>query len=242
MKTRITKPLHQFQQVKADNLNDNLVNIVEEYNGGLDGQNMPVEGVTVEHLKSADVIVSNANSTFSTMNGVVQDYNQVSNWNVVEGGLDVWTPRGSVDLDTADWSRGWNQLRTVTNFEDTSLSFDASEGMITGCAVIDFHHGVDRIKAIVESGPAFSVFRGHDWWSEWGVFVNNVLVAQTGKIYPRRITTQLPFKVAVGTQNVTIDLKWKTNNGWEDTIPWVDDPVTAFDVFGVTIWAREVKR
>jgi len=242
MKTRITKPLHQFQQVKSENLNDNIVEAIEEYNGGLNGQNMPVKGILETHIKDPSSSSVSTNSTFSEMNGTVQDYNQTTNWNVAEGGTDVWTPRGSVFLDTSDWSRGWNLLSTVNNFSDTILQFDSSEGMLTGCAVIDFHHGIDRVRYTPPQGSAFSTFRGYGWWTEWGLFVNDVLIAQTGYIYPRRCTAQLPFKVAVGTQHVKIDLRWKTNIGWDEIGGYDDDPSTNLDIFGATIWAREVKR
>ena len=239
MKTRITRPIHQFQQAKSENLNENLTNILEEYNGGLDGQNMPVETLTVDHLNSPSTdSLSGVYSNFVSMNGVVQDYHQVSNWNVAEGGTDVWTPRGTHDLSLSDWSRGWNSLTIVDNFDDTKLSIDTVDGMLVGCVVVDFHHGVDRVRT--EGG--FTIFSGYQWWSEWGVFVNGTLVAQTGYIYPRRATIQLPFKVPVGSKKAEIEVKWKTITGLEDTSFYLDIPDTDLDVFGCTIWAREVRR
>ena len=64
----------------------------------------------------------------------------------------------------------------------TFLDFDAKEGMLTGCAVIDFHHGVDRI-VYQSDETTFRIFFGSDWWTGWGVFVNDTLVGLPTSVY-----------------------------------------------------------
>jgi hypothetical protein len=45
MKTFTDKPLHQFDQVKYDNIACNLDKHLDQFNGGLDSNNLPVESI-----------------------------------------------------------------------------------------------------------------------------------------------------------------------------------------------------
>ena len=86
--------------------------------------------------------------------------------------------------------------------------------------------------------------RGNDWYSEIQVYVNNVVVASTGKIMPRRHSTQIPFAVATGTQPVTIDVRVKINNWYVAGGPgasgtWI---ATDFKIFSANIWCRNQYR
>ncbi len=256
MKARTNIPAHKFQQTKSENLNDNLISVLQEYNGGLDGQNMPVEAITADHFVDATTSRSLVGiCEYSEYIGTLQSYYQKKLWNVSETALDIWTPVESIQLNSVSWTRGWNRLSAFGTFSDLDLNFNADEGMLTGCAVVDFHRGTDMVY-INDGGAAIWVLAGSELTMEWGVFVNNILIAQTGKIYPGRETVQLPFKIPTGSQNITVDIRWRTLNYIVDDDEFdpegqaalfvysgsTSEMTTPLDVFGATIWCRSVKR
>ena len=113
--------------------------------------------------------------------------------------------------------------------------------MLVGCATIDWAHGTDMM--LCGSGDPvinFSGTRGNDWKSEWGVFVNDVLVARTGEIPPKRHTSSIPFSIPCGSQNIKVDVRW---------ISIISDYATTgkphgsvFEVYSAEIWCRNVIR
>ena len=157
----------------------------------------------------------------------------------------MWEPIASIDLPTANWSSGWNKLVDYGSMDYTFLEFDAQEGMLTGEAISDFHHGVDRI--VYQSGSGgdevtIRVFFGFDWNTQWGVFVNDVLVAQTSTIFARRITATIPFKVPCGSQKVKIELKWKATTSDAIGTAYQGNPSRPIDIYGAEIMCRNTKR
>ena len=239
MKARTKVQTHRFQQVKPENLNNNIIECIDQYNGGLSSENMPNKGITVSHIETPTITQSAGTVTTAHSNGALHSYHQVKRWNMNEGGTDEWTPVESIDLVTEPWTPAWNKLQDFGTMSDLELTFESEEAMLTGCAVIDFHHGTNRIR--YDAG--ISAFYGNHWHTEWAVFVNGVKIAETGKIYPRRHTAQIPFKVPVGSGNVTIDVRFKTithTNGATLAL-YMGQLETPLDIFGVTIWAKETK-
>ena len=242
MKTYTDIPLAQNQAAKPENLNNNFEKYLNEFNGNLNGNNMPVYAVQDDHIEGAHPApgFSGAISGFYA-NLQSQGYYRKRRSSSFEGGTDVWTPILSLDLKTDDWSKGWNRLNYFSGFSQFEVSFDATEGMLVGCAIIDWQHGTDMLLASTGDPPInFSSTRGHDWTSEWGVFVNDVLVARTGEIPPKRHTTQLPFSIPCGSQNIKIDVRW---------ISTISDYATSgqphgseFSIFSAEIWCRNVYR
>ena len=240
-KTYDKRPAFRFQQTKPENLNDNLDNTLAEVNGNLNSNNFPVGKLTFDNFAdpTSSDSVSNGNRNL-TYDAATQNYHRVKRWNVAEAGLDVWEPVTSIDLQTANWSSGWNKLVDYGSMDYTFLDFDAKEGMLTGCAVIDFHHGVDRIG--YSQDPVIRTFFGFEWWTGWGVFVNDTLVAETSNIYARRITCNIPFKVPVGSQKVKIDLRWRAKTSDAVGTAYNGNPSRPLDIFGAEIWVRNTKR
>ena len=242
-KTFTDKPLHQFDQVKYDNVSWNLDKHLDQFNGGLDSNNLPVASVGEAKL----VEPSPAGSTYSgpvTQWGYTmpsQAYYFTRRAQSSEGGGDIWTPLFEIDLDQDTWSAGFNKLVDLdNNFINFPLLFNAKEGMLVGCATIDWEHGNQVFNVNVGGDPPVNAprGRGNEWWSEWAVFVNNVLVARTGEIFPRRHTTQLPFAVACGSQPVQIDVRCKINTWRVSGSPNLDTTSMPFKLFGATIWTR----
>jgi hypothetical protein len=242
MKTFTDLPIEQNGMVKPQILNNNIQKYINEWNGNLNGNNLPVYSVETTHvsLGDPDTIISGAVSG-AKCPLTTQGYFWKRRSSSFEGGTDVWTPILTLDLKTDDWSKGWNRLSYYSGFEQFDLNFDAREGMLNGCAIIDWQHGTDTL--LCQSGDPvinFSGTRGHDWISEWGVFVNNVLVARTGQIPPKRHTTELPFSIPCGSQNINIDVRWiSTISDYSTTgTPHGSE----FLVFSAELWVRNTVR
>ena len=240
-KTFTDKPLHQFDQVKTDNITTNLDKYLDEVNGGLDANNLPVLSIDETKLKEPTIpqpgtsgLISKDSAAFPS-----QAYYFTKRRTVEEGSNTIWEPILSVDLDQDTWSAGFNKLADLdSNWQNFPLQFEAREGMLVGCAVIDWEHGNNVFNVDDGGGNIVPRGRGNDWWTEWAVYVNNILVVRSGFIYPRRHTTQLPFAVACGSQPVQIDCRVKINTWRASGSPSSATTSTDFKVFSAQIWTR----
>jgi hypothetical protein len=240
MKTWKEIPLNPEGAVQPASFNFNLGKSLNEFNGNMNGNNLPVHSVTSLNLQKpvAGTITSGAVDGFNTVmpsqayHSIKRDYRNT-------GGGDIWTPLVSLDLNADNWNKGWNKLSDNSNFTDCYLQFDAREGALIGCATIDYSHGTDMIR-VTSGGITVNTSVGFGWWSEWAVFVNDVMVARTGQIPPRRITVQLPFNVPIGSQPAKVDVRWMSNVSKE---LGVDNSFgTTFDIFSATCWTRNQYR
>jgi hypothetical protein len=241
-KTYPELPVVPLQQAKTSVFNTNIEKYLGEFNGNLDGNNMPVEALTHSHLAlpvlPQDDYSSGGVYKISSRTPTQSYYDsRCYSWE----SSDIWTPLASIDLSSDNWRRGWNKLEDYSPFTNVPLEFVAREGMLVGAATIDWHHGINRVLAS-DGDTTFTVWTGGNWWTEWGVFVNNLLVARSGEIYPRRHTTSLPFSVPVGSNPVRIDVRFIANTYADRNDLLLTDPSTLFDVFGVGIWARNQYR
>ena len=246
-KTFTDVPIHQFDQVKTSNITKNLEHHLQEFNGKLDSNNMPMESVFEGKMVGGTVPLSDSSGavTKTSARFPSQAYYFTRRSNT-EASQDIYTPTTVIDLDTGTWGAGFNKLNVLdSNFNNHALNFDATEGMLVGCATIDWEHGnqVFNSKASEDPLTFTALGQGFGWWTEWAVFVNNVLVARSGEMYPKRHTTQLPFAVACGSQNIEIDVRcqintWKANENPSGVLPTSSD----FYIFSATIWARNQYR
>lgn len=242
MKKFPIKLQEDYTQVTPETFNDNLQHYVQEYNGGLDSQNMPVSGLSFRKFKAVQTTdLSTANyykwkAAFET-----QAYYETRK--TVNPESAIWyEPIVELDLKTYSWGKGWNPLPAAGNLEDIVIQDQMKEGMLNGCARINFKHGYNVVS--YQSGETvLHAEVGFDWWTKWGVFVNGVLVAESDEIYPRGENVVIPFSVPVGSQQVTIEIKWKTiTTNALSTPSYTDDPTTDLEIWGIGIWARNTYR
>lgn len=225
----------QNQQVKSETFNKNLEKYLGEFNGNLNGNNLPVDAITKTQLAfhtvpEADVSSGGIERTSSrtATQGYYDSYR--ASW----ASSDIWTPLTSIDLSSDNWRRGWNRLDSFSGWETLPMPFTSREGMLVGCATIDWHHGINRITY-----DNFGTYwTGYQWWTEWGVFVNNVLVARSGYIMPRRHTTSLPFSIPVGSQEIKVDVRFIANNTRDTVHSSTSDVSTKLDIFSAEVWVR----
>ena len=230
-----------YDQVKPENINDNTRAVIGEYNGRLDGQNFPVD--TIDKLKFAPPTLtsqSTANVYGFKHEGQTQDYHFVRRWNTYEQGQDIHRPLVTFDLQNNSWSSGWNNISDIdAAFNDLVLEFEAKSGTLNGCFDIDFRHGTDMILNHQSTATIWS----NDWWSRWGLFCNDILIAETGRVYPRLQNLSIPFKIFVGTQPVRLELKWQTiNTSPNQELNIIATPESYMEIYGASIWACNTKR
>jgi hypothetical protein len=227
------------QAVRPDSFNKNLEKYLGEFNGNLNGNNLPVDGITEDHFvfhTVPETDVSGGGIERTSSRTATQAY--YDSYRASWASSDIWTPLTSIDLSNDNWRRGWNRLDSFSGWETLPMPFTAREGMLVGCATIDWHHGINRITY-----DTFGTYwTGYQWWTEWGVFVNNVLVARSGWIMPRRHTTSLPFSIPVGSQEINIDVRFIANNTRDTIHQATSDVSTKLDIFSAEVWARNVYR
>lgn len=230
-----------LDQVKPENINDNTRMVVGEYNGKVDGQNFPV--ATIDKLKMAPSVKTDTAASdvkrFKFI-GQTQNYFFVRRWNTFEGGLNIHLPVYTFDLQNSSWSSGWNNLTDIhSDFNKFVLEFNTESGTLHGCFDINFRHGMD---VLADSNPVNVPF-GYDWYSRWGIFCNDVLIAETGRVYPRLQNLTVPFKLFVGSQPVRLDLRWQTiTTNPKDELGVDTHPTSRMEIYGASIWACNTKR
>lgn len=243
MKTYTNRPIEQFDAVKPETINDNLDDTLDQLNGNLDANNLPVASVVEGNLvKSRLVSAETGDVEKFSVEYPTQGYHSCKRWGWdgnVPGSYGQH-PDATLDLKNNAWRRGFNSLTELGNYDDFYLDFNAKQGMLVGQAVIDWEHGTN-VFAISALGDA-KIAYGQSQWSEWGVFVNNILVARTGYIYPRRHTTCIPFSIPIGSQSVRIEVKFVTNTGGIVGAAPLDNNPTPLYVFGAEIVCRNTYR
>jgi hypothetical protein len=247
-KTFTQIPIHTYQAVKPETLNENIDKYLSSFNGTLDGHNMPIDTTREQHFiapndggfSDATANVLKSGTTYPT-----QAYYKTRRSSSFEEPLDVWTPVATINLDTGTWNKGFNILTEIPDWETFPLTFEAKEGMLTGTATIDWEHGTQVFQVPIDvDGDTIFVnrSRGFEWWTEWGVFVNNILVARSGQIYPRRHTTALPFSVPCGAQQITIDVRFITLTSRPAGSPNFTVDSSEFHIFSAEIFCRNTYR
>jgi len=230
----------RFDQVKPESINDNTRETIGVYNGRLDGQNMPVGGIDNTKFVPCDVTDNSTLNLYAfTWTGQTQDYYFIRRWQDLESVIDgIHKPLVYFDLQTEDWSSGWNNLTEVdTTFEEFVLTFQSQAGTLNGCFDINFRHGCD-----VDTVSLTVYVTGEEWWTRWGLFCNDVLIAETGRVYPRLESLSIPFSISVGTQPIKLELKWQTVNTDVKPAAGASEPFSKLEIYGASIWACNTKR
>lgn len=198
----------RFNQVKPENINDNTRAVIDQYNGRMDAQNMPTSLIDQDKFVAPTAFEGvTINCRKTDWQGQTQSYYRVRRFNVTEAGFNYTLPDKQVNLNSLDWSSGWNNLTGIHNdYQNFFLEFTSNEGSLNGCMDINFRRGTDLVTP--GSGGVSEV--GKDHWIQWGLFVNDTLVCDTGRVFPRLENLCVPFKILCGTQQIRMEIKYKT--------------------------------
>jgi hypothetical protein len=246
-RTYTTRTLLPLGQAKEEDFNSEVMGAIQEFNGQLDGHQLPLNQITNAHLKQpvSSVQYLNYDGTYSSYM-TTQSYHQTEHT--------VGQTFARLEFNNTLWNgpNAWIRLRDVlvddnVNIGGAQLTFNALEGMLVGCAVIDFFFDAGEYKFTNEVGSQFRLI-GYDepYTIEWGVFIDDVCVSQSGLIWPRRMTLNLPFNAPVSSKLCKIDIRFKIN--FKDNL--VESTQSGYEVYrqqgmqynGGNLWVRNQYR
>jgi hypothetical protein len=188
--------------VFAEPVSDEINQAVAELNGGLDGNNMPLESVTRTRVVPG---------VKTTITGPPEQEDRVF---ASQAYYISDSCNGNETINKDDWQMGWNKFEVLTGTGKTGfvLDFEAVEGMVKGEACIDFEHRQSYFlfEYRVENVSTIAALVKDQHTGELGVFINDVLVARTGPLWIAcgRHSYVIPFAAPVASGPVHIDVRW----------------------------------
>jgi hypothetical protein len=208
-------------QAKEEDFNSEIMGSVQELNGQLDAHQLPLQQITAAKIKQpvSSIQYASIDGTYTSYM-TTQSYSQTEH--IIQSNV-----LARLEYDNRLWNgpSAWIRLRDVLldDFVDVGgaqLTFNALEGMLVGCAVIDFFFDPGEYK-YTTSEPALTAYRligyDNDYSIEWGVFIDDVCVSQSGSIWPRRMTLNLPFNAPTSSKLCKIDIRFKIS--FRDNLP-----------------------
>jgi hypothetical protein len=211
-RTYTTKSILPGGQVKDDDFNSEVQSSLQEFNGSLDQHQLPLHSIS--HTNLAQPTKS---TTYLSQNGTYSCYMTTQSYHETQ-----FTPnQTAVEMiwdDTLYSGYSWIKLQDLeieklvspASTGGAELIFNSLEGMIAGCAVIDFTWFAGGLHKQVFDPAAESWSQyGLNSTIEWGVFVDDVLVSKSGAIWPRRMTLNLPFNSPVSSKPLKVDIRFR---------------------------------
>jgi hypothetical protein len=204
-------------QAKEEDFNSEIQVPLQEFNGQLDGHQLPLQQVTATHLAQpvVDQTYYNADGTYSSYMST-QSYHQSES-------LTWITPVQLVATNQLYYGNAWVklsdiQIQTNNASSGAQVTFDALEGMLVGNAVIDFTYfpGEANVRVTNPDDPLGTALNariaiGKDYPIQWAVFIDDVLVSVSGLIWPKRYTLDLPFSAPCSSKPVVIDIRFNAS-------------------------------
>jgi len=171
--------------ITPDQINKEVAGLSEQYNRNLDSHNLPT--VLITGNKFIDRELSNEGSVYLKSTGSFSDW-----YSAYDKGADDFTPQYSKNLRTNTLDMEWNKLSDDN--PESLLDFqNLKEGIIVGKAVVDWER-----RASSDEDRYF--------WVAFGVFLDGVLISESGRLWPRRYTLSLPFYCECPTSNEWVSI------------------------------------
>ena len=260
----------------SDDINNEMNTDTSEFNGLLDQNQTPLAAVVASKFLPPEVVVE-YDGVFAGYpeHKIAHTYMQSQSYHVSEfcgENTNPQPPPGTPPPYTIfsplEWTLGWIKLTSKRLTYDGSksqpvgsaINFEAKEGMLVGEIMFDADWR-QSFKVSYYNNPPFQQTPQPQVWFlydatmiEVGVFVNDTLVATTDQqSLGGRYTFVLPFSVPIGTQSVTVDIRFRLilNNkfGGADGVPtqgwdFVESKqfLSTFFVHDSLIWVRNQYR
>lgn len=178
--------------ITSDQFNNENSNLCHAVNENIDAHNLPIEGIDENKLESIDYNVYSY--------GVWADH-----YRSTLSGADYLTSLSTKNLRTATHKGVWFNIDD--DVSSAKLEIDLAPGIIRGDFVVDFE------KRFGYNSPGYTVKEGQYQWIDWGLFIDDRLIIQSGPIYPRRYTVVIPYlyPTSGGTQTFEIKYRVRTN-------------------------------
>lgn len=192
-------PITADKVITPTDINAENRQLQEQFNKHLDAHSMPVR--SFDYTKFIPSTVE-TDGNFTIKRGVCTEV-----WSGFETD-GTTTAQYSLSLNANNRQGGWIRLsENIT--EALILCENTKPGFIHGVAHIDFErrrgHGT-----VAEVGDRMSDLH---WSQEFSVWMDGRLIAQSGPIWPRRHTLQLPFAFLHGGGDHTFDIRFRAKTG-----------------------------
>ncbi len=228
--------------ITANSYNKNWSSITETLNGTVDHLQVVTDSVgdvfTPFVALDVDAVAGPANQTIS----VGQFNTYCMNQKYSSPGNEE-TPVITVEQVSSSYQTGWNELRNLTGLENSSwLQAPCLEGMLRGTVVVDYEHRRSARSTVIGEIGSEQEARSKDW-VEIGVFVDNYLVATTGHMGYGRLTVNLPWALPVGSQTVTVDVRWRAYfSPLQETSTVTEVERRPISFYNLHLWSRNQYR
>lgn len=211
-----TRTILDGGQAKDEDFNTEIQTPLGEFNGQLDQNQLPLQSINYNHIAQPTTSTS-----YLALNGTYSTYMQTQGYHQSEyvHPVNIESPRMEWD-NTLYAGQGWIRLQdlelqthSAAQTGGAEIIFTSYEGMIAGCAVIDFDwYPGTATNSVTDPNPlSLKVIYAYNETIEWGVFIDDVLVSKSGVIFPRRLTLNLPFNAPTSTKPVKIDIRFRCN-------------------------------
>lgn len=205
---RIAEP----STLKAEDVNLEHAAVARQINGVLDQHNVPLGSISNAKLVQG----SPGGSARSTYLATSSYHRSV----LPALGLD--TAQIDVDPETDVVSGGWNSLADLLDDDGFVAEFTGRDGMIHGHALVDFERRTSYAK--LDDGGVFTYPTSGDGNRlQFGVFLNGILIADSGPIPPKRFTVDLPFSHPCPAGPVRIETKYRAITIFQVDAGYVND-------------------
>lgn len=196
--------------ILAPPYNNEINQSVGELNGGLDQNNMPLDSVTRGQL------VPPVSTVIATSPQQVNYVMPSQDYYIAEQCLEFVDPLDGIEVAADAWLIGWQKLESLPGNDKDGfvLNFTATEGMLKGeacldaemrqsCYVYEQTGGDPPVSSLIEN-----IKDTHT--GEFGVFVNDLLVARTGPIWLScgRHSYVIPYSCPIASGACHIDVRW----------------------------------
>lgn len=246
MRTWTSRRIAAKAPMKADDMNVELSDAARVVNGGIGQHNLPVGSTTEGIVPGKLVTPSIENAAFGSTLSVYLAAN--SYHRSVLAATDKVTPRITISPETEDLSHGWRALylyQSGQTVAGTVCEFVSRGGMIHGQCQVDVERRMSYLKHA--TGPTYPVTHD-DSWVQIGVFANDVLVADSGRLYPARQTQDLPFSFPAPEGRVRIETRFRaytrfrTAAAGDFSYPAPSERYPDMFVYGTYLFARNQYR
>lgn len=245
-RTWTTKAFIGSDQFKASDFSSEANAEAQQVNGKLGQNNLPLDSVVGDKLVDG-IVQTNAygdntkSSYLPTQSYHVNTFisaNETTEADVV-GAPEDYNTNWSVN----SWDPFWNSFET----ENSTLKFVSREGMIYGDVNLSGERRIGRVHYTPAEGPGATVFVGHGGWWRIGVFVNGVLVADTGEIQVGGYSIDLPFSTPIGSEYCEVEVKWMANQDLYQELTGIGSSIENADFqkfvcAGIHVFARNQYR
>lgn len=202
--------------ITADQINLSNKQVAELYNANVGTDNLPINDIDKTKFPFLEVMSSQqSNGTFC------QYFAKYST------GSDTFTPIMTTSLAELNLQAGWNDFNSLGITEGALEDLTLQTGLIRGEILVDYE------RRYGYNGVLYTVVEGSNHYVDFGLFIDNQLVANSGPLYPRRFTLTLPWLYPITTGSHNFEIRFRYSSEELDILN--SEVLQTFNVFSLGI-------